>query len=193
MVAARNGRRRTSGARRSSTRRSTCSPSRACTAPRPRRSPAGPASRSRTSSASSARRRSSTSAVVARCFRADARDVPAAAEGKRGEEALRRDREAYGELLAADRDLPARARCRRTRPATTRRSAPSSATASATSSPTSSASRASSRRTISRVLRQRDAAERLRLDGLRDRPSPGRARLARGLQVRARPSFFRRR
>ena len=76
---------------------------RACTAPRPRRSPGGRGSRSRTSSGSSARRRSSTSPVVARCFRQTLEMIQRAAEGKRGEEALQAIGEAYGELLASDR------------------------------------------------------------------------------------------
>ena len=78
-------------------------PARACTAPRPRRSPAWRASRSRTSSGSSGRRRSSTWPVVARCFRQTLEIFQRAAEGKRGEEALQAIGEAYGTLLESDR------------------------------------------------------------------------------------------
>ena len=119
------------------------------------------------------RRRRGASARRSRCSSAR----PRASAARRRCDAMG---EAYVELL---RDRPVRpagadAGLRRLRrPA---RSARSSGTATATSSPTSSASPASRRRR-SRVLRQRDAAERLRVDGAaRRRRSRGRERLLEG-------------
>ena len=141
------------------------SPSRACTAPRPRRSPGGPASRSPTSSGSSGRRRSSSSPVVARCFRQTLEMFQRAAEGKRGEEALHAIGEAYGELLADRPHLPAGpdAGVRRLRRPRDLRGRPQRLRRPRHLRRARLGRRA--RRTISAFFAERDAAERARLDG----------------------------
>ena len=154
MVVDANGSRRRSGARRSSTPRSPCSPSTGSTAPRPRRSPGGPASRSRTSSGSSARRRSSSSpssrAASARRSRSSSGRPRASGARRR----CRRSARPTASCSTSDRvylraQMQAYAACDdpddlRGRPPRLRR--PRHAT--------SSASRAPTRRTISRVLRE---------------------------------------
>ena len=101
----------------------------------PRSSPPRQASRSPTCSGSSARRSSSSSPSSARCFRENARGVPAqAAEGKRGDDALHAMGTVLSRTAPATTDTRCARRCRRTPHAAIRRSRPSSETATATSS-----------------------------------------------------------
>ena len=143
---------------------------------------AGQASRSRTSSGCSARRSSCSSPSSRAASARRSRSFQRAAEGKRGEEALRRDGRGLRRALLERPHPAARAdaglRGLR-RPGDPR---PSSGTATATSSPTSSASPALPTEDVSAVLRDRDAAERDRVDGPRRPAGAVGAAAARGLR-----------